>query len=405
MAFPDDLSDVVVFKIHPAIGIARVAKNDDFFVFGTDPGTYKSNKRMKRQAVKFRVFAYGENHVGLGELTPAVMDSLGIAPVWSAKVANRKIAFMESEPLSSNVHVVRGEAASDDANEGKLTGALADFEEGREIPLGQITGEGVFIPPKAGVHRKTLGLPVPNYPNFTNEIADGSSDGIVSVTLGGPDAVPPVLPACIVVAPGDYSPDAMPQQTPGESLLLRLRRDLASAPTGGTLHNETTRKLDEAALQPCTGDFAPGFEVSFGGRGEVRDIATLFHTAANNPLIEPGELRVRYRASPADPGAEFGQLTSGLCSPWQTDFTACVGYWSENLPARAFLDEDDQVGVQVYRKKYDDRRSFIPPGDKLTNGDDFERHQDEVGVVRIRDGRQIETEREPGDNIVEDGTS
>jgi len=34
MAFPSDLSDVVVFKIHPAIGIARLSMNEDYFVFG-----------------------------------------------------------------------------------------------------------------------------------------------------------------------------------------------------------------------------------------------------------------------------------------------------------------------------------------------------------------------------------
>src|SRR6202035_833514 len=93
MAFPSDLSDVVVFKVPPAIGVARLSANDDYFIFGSDPGSYKSNNLMKRQAVQFRVFAYGDNHVGLGELTPDLMDSLNITAVWSAKVANRKIAY------------------------------------------------------------------------------------------------------------------------------------------------------------------------------------------------------------------------------------------------------------------------------------------------------------------------
>jgi hypothetical protein len=83
MAFPNDLSDVVVFKIHPAIGIARLARNDDYYVHGNDPGTYKSNALMKRQAVQFKIYAYGENHIGLGELTPTVMGNLKIKAVWS----------------------------------------------------------------------------------------------------------------------------------------------------------------------------------------------------------------------------------------------------------------------------------------------------------------------------------
>jgi len=55
MAFPDDLSDVVVFKLHPAIGVERVDNNDDHYVFGQGPANYKSGKKMKRQAVQFRL--------------------------------------------------------------------------------------------------------------------------------------------------------------------------------------------------------------------------------------------------------------------------------------------------------------------------------------------------------------
>ena len=119
MAFPQDLSDVIVIKIHPAIGIARVSKSPDYFIHGTHPPLYKSNGLMKRQAVQFRLFAYGENNVGLGELTQEVMTTLGISAVWSAKVANRKIAYIENVPLSSMTHVIAAEAASNDANQAR----------------------------------------------------------------------------------------------------------------------------------------------------------------------------------------------------------------------------------------------------------------------------------------------
>jgi hypothetical protein len=399
MAFPNDLNDVVVFKIHPAIGIARVSKSDDYFIYGAPPSSYKSNGLMKRQAVKFRLFAYGENHVGLGELTPKVMQKLGITPVWSAKVANRKIAFLERVPLSGNQHVLSAEASSNDANDGQLSSSLADFAEGDTIPLGQITGDGTFIPPKAGVFRKRPGIRVPNYPNFTAEIADTSCDGSISCALNGIRNSPPVLPACIIVAPGDYSPDVDPEPIRRYSLLIRLQQDIAVATDNGpgTIHNQVARELDEAALRPCTGDFAPGFEVSFGGGGEVPDLRALFYRSGRDEFIDPREIRVRYRQAAGDPGAVRGQLTSGLCSPWQTDFTACVGYWASTLPESAFLDEDDLVEVNVYRKEYGDTGPFP---ETLTNGDDFERHQDKVGIVRRRNARQIETERRPGDNIV-----
>jgi hypothetical protein len=405
MAFPEDLRDVVVLKIHPAIGIARVSKNDEFFVFGTSPGSYKSNGLMKRQAVQFRIFAYAANNVGLGELTSSVLSSLQIKAVWSAEVANRKCLYTARNPEGgpplpdAEERAFGASASSDDAQQGRLVGRLPGFAEGEAVPLGQITSNGVFIPPRAGVFREIPGDPVPNYPDFTPRIADSTSDGIIRVALDGPAQNIPVLPAWIVVAPGDYSPDVDPQPVESESLPIKLKAVLGSSgATAGNIHNETARRLDEMAIQPCTADWSPGFETSMGGRSEVPDIKALFYSSQTDPLIHAGEMRIRPKGSPADTGAIPGQLTSGLCSPWQTDFTACIGYWSEDLPTTAFLDEATQTPVRVYRKEYSNFSASAP---RLTSGDDFERHQDKIGIVRIVNSRQIETERNPGDDIVD----
>jgi hypothetical protein len=405
MAFPSDLSDVVVLKIHPAIGIARVSKNDDHFVFGSDPGTYKSNGLMKRQAVQFRIFAYGENNIGLGELTPKVLTSLGIGAVWSAQVANRKCRYTAREQglPDADQRAFGASASSDDAQQGRLTGKLPGFAEGAAIPMGQITSTGLFIPPKAGVFREVPGTPVPDYPNFTARIADSSCDGVIRVKLDGAAAQVPVLPAWIIVAPGDYSPDVDPEPVPGESLLTRLKGLLGSGGGGasGNDHNLTARTIDEMAIRPATSDWAPGFETSFGSRSEVTNIRALFYNSQTDPLIQSGEMRIRPKAGPTETGAIPGQLSSGLCSPWQTDFTACIGYWSENLPTTAFLDEDNQMPVRLYRKPYS---NFSPSAPRLTKGDDFERHQDKIGITRTANGRLIETERGPGDDIVDPST-
>jgi len=403
MAFPNDLSDVVVLKIHPAIGVARISKNDEFFVFGTTPATYKSNGLMKRQAVQFRIFAYAANNVGLGELTPAVLTSLNIKAVWSAQVANRKLRFtaLQNSQPNPDERLFGASASSDDAQQGKLTGKLPGFAEGQSIPLGQITPTGLFIPPKAGVFRETAGAPVPNFPRHTFQIADTTSDGIVRVALDGPAQSVPVLPAWIIVAPGDYSPDVDPEPNVSNSLLVKLRAELGSAAgTSVNIHNETARRLDEMAVLPCTSDWLPGFETSMGFRSEVPDIKALFYNSQTDPLIHAGELRVKPKASATETGAVPGQLTSGLCSPWQTDFTACIGHWAEDLPLEAFLDEANQTRVEIYRKKYSD---FGGSSGTLSDGDDFERHQDKIGVVRVVNGRPIETERNPGDDIVDTG--
>jgi len=399
MAFPQDLSNVIVFKLHPAIGVARLSDSDEYFVFGRDPGTYKSNGLMRRQAVQFRIFAYGEDHMGLGELTPAVMETLGIKATWSARVGNRKIAKWRNVPLGGTDFVISAQASSDDANAGKLIGRLPDFAEGAEIPLGQITGTGLFIPPKGDVFRQTANEPIEPYPARSKTVADTTCDGSVTVTLAHEQRTLPVLPACIVVSPQDFSPDVNPDPTPGEMLLEFLKDGLQipSSVPPGNLHNQTARAIDHAALRPATSDFAPGIEVCMGGsRTEVLDLKGIFYQTSQDPTVDPREMRVRYKTSPTDPGAVLGQLTSGLCSPWQGDFTACVGYWGEHLPTEAFLDEDSSVAVQVFRKRYAE-----PDGETLSSGDDFNRHVDKIGVVREVSGKLVETERGPGDDIVD----
>lgn len=397
MAFPDDLSDVVLFKIHPAIGIARFSRNDDFYVFGKDPGQYKSNGVIKRQAVQFRIYAYGDNHVALGELTPKVMSALNITAVWSARVGNRKIARHKGTPLSGSAFVISAQASSNDANSGQLVGSLPGYDEGGQIPFGQITATGLFIPPIARAFRERAGDPLPHFPG-SPAAADNSCDGVVSVQLAKAGQNLDVLPACIVVSPQDYSPDT----SEPTSLVEFFKRELqisSSAPVGN-LHNQAARTLDEMALQSTTERFSPGVEASFGdATTEVTSVKSVFYLNSQDPRVDPRESRVRYKASLADtgPGAVPGQLTSGLCSPWQSDYSACIGFWGEHVPPRAFRDEDTSTQVNFFRIKYDD----TSPSAATLSGDPdaIDRHIDQAGVVRLQAGKKVETEREPGDDM------
>jgi len=394
MAFPSDLSDVVVFKVHPAIGVARLSANDDYFIFGSDPGSYKSNNLMKRQAVQFRVFAYGDNHVGLGELSADVLDALNITAVWSAKVANRKISRQLQEPLAGAPSAISAEASSD-AKGGRLTGSLAGFDEGAAIPMGQITADGVFIPPKTGVFRKTAGDDVPGFPGSAT-VVDNSCDGMVTVSLVKDGKALDVLPACIVVCAHDFSPDV----DPDTSLLDALKDALQISPKAspGNLHNQAARNLDEAALAPGTGIFDPGIEMSLNTpTSEVLNVQGVFYQNSQDPRVDPREMRVRYKSAPTDQGAVPGQLTSGLCSPWQSDYTACVGFWTDHLPPDVFRDVSASDSVRLFRKQ---RADTSPLAATLRSGDDF-LLVDQVGVARLRSGKLVETER-TGD--IGDGT-
>jgi hypothetical protein len=390
MGFPSDLSDVVVFKVHPAIGIARLSVNDDFFIFGSDPPTYKSNNLVKRQAVQFRILAYGDNHVGLGELTPPVMTALSMTAVWSAKVANRKVAHWLNTPLDGTASVI-GASARSDVNDGQLIGSLPGFDEGGSVPLGQITSTGVFIPPKTKVIRKSVGADLPGFPGSA-DFADNSCDGMVTVRLTTDGRIWDVLPACIVVCAHDFSPDVNAKETPpDENLSHWLKTNLGVSPTAspGNLHNQTARNLDEAALEPGTGRFLPGIEMSLEENTEVHDLKAVFYQSSQDPRVDPREVRVRYKVAPTDPGAVPGQLTSGLCSPWQSDYIACVGFWTDHLPPEVFLNEQSSTTVQLFREQLADTSSSAAT---LTTANDF-LLVDQIGVARLKSGKLVETER------------
>jgi hypothetical protein len=393
MAFPNDLSDVVVFKMHPAIGIARLSRNDNHYAFGKDPGNYKSDGLMKRQAVQFRIYAYGDNHVGLGELTPQVITALSITAVWSAKVGNRKIAWRRGTPLSGSAFVISAEASSDDPNAGQLIGFLPGFDEGAAIPLGQITATGLFIPPKARAFRSRAGDTLPHYPG-NDQVADNSCDGVITVRLTKAGQSLDVIPACIAVVPQDFSPDT----SEATSLVDYFKRELQISRSAaiGNLHNEAARTLDELALKSTTERFHPGVEMSFT---EVPSVKSICYLNSQDPRIDPRESRVRYKTSLGDtgPGAVPGQLTSGLCSPWQSDYAACIGYWAEHLPVQAYLDEETSTIVNLFRKTYADTSSSAVTLENDPDG--IDRHIDKAGVVRLKSAKKVETEREPGDDM------
>jgi hypothetical protein len=75
---------------------------------------------------------------------------------------------------------------------------------------------------------------------------------------------------------------------------------------------------------------------------------------------------------------------------------ACVGYWAEHLPREAYLDEEEQTAVQVFRRQYADTS---PNPATLDTGDEYDQFVDRIGVVRFRNGKLVETERGTGDDF------
>ena len=99
----------LVYRIHPAIGVARVgdAPGDDDFFIGpevpevTPPGPRKKNGFVLRQAARFRVYAY-RRVAGRLELDGEVRPGFGgvVDIRWTVHPANRKAAFVEFDGLA-----------------------------------------------------------------------------------------------------------------------------------------------------------------------------------------------------------------------------------------------------------------------------------------------------------------
>jgi len=164
-----DVEKIRYCRIHPALGIARVGNSPEAYFIGPeapgevpDPrGGFKDELgRVKRQAARFRVYAYGEPDAGgkenvLGELT------CGDATIaWKVHLANKKASFREFRGRYDpggpwrNVQIPLGSpqrAALDiDGGEQTVSGASAAGPRfvGHFGPLSKIapppdTGEGV----------------------------------------------------------------------------------------------------------------------------------------------------------------------------------------------------------------------------------------------------------------------
>ena len=56
--------------------------------------------------------------------------------------------------------------------------------------------------------------------------------------------------------------------------------------------------------------------------------------------------------------AQPGELTQGLCSPWQNDFRECVCYyWASSRPDYVNVDEAGGAGKNWLQKKADDPKT------------------------------------------------
>ena len=388
MAYPDDLDNVAVFKIHPAIGVARLANNDDYYEFfeyeeKRNAGqardlAYMSTQNgihcIMRQAVQFKIFAYAKDGSEIGELSEVIMNQLGIQATWKATVVNRKLNNFSG----GSTPVVEAEALANSGESKRLDGNNP-WRDGK-VWLGDITGDGLFIPPKGGAYRKTKNTTIPPYErdgiyyyNRDNDILDTTSDGSISVKLDGAGNLP-ILPACVIVAPQQHSPDVNPGDINNSRNrdFVRETRELLNIPENATLRG-SGYDMDLAMMRTINAEYSPGMEVCLNPGDALPEPENAFYPRGQQHIDE-NEIRPSYEAGNADHGA----LTAGLCSAWQTDLNACLNWWTAEFPNELAYDEDPDTR-KLARKK------FAASGPQMDDPEDLNAYIDMMGIGRDLD--------------------
>jgi hypothetical protein len=228
-----------VYKIHPAIGVARVGNHGSAFFIGPEapgsPGveiaadgtetavtTYKEDGRVKRQAARFRVFEYDEDVAGnlqlVGEVGPDVQVE------WSVDLVNRKAALDHvAGPAARRNRTVTDRASLVIRCPQPVTVSGRDHKPevvsgkflGKDVYLGEIQtdhdGRLIVLGGRGASGSVPPGAPLNNFAN-NDRWHDDVSDGPVSasVTLPGQKPVAVHEQAWVVVAPPDFAPAVDP---------------------------------------------------------------------------------------------------------------------------------------------------------------------------------------------------
>lgn len=232
------------YKVHPAIGIARVGDSPDEFFVGPervgerpDPaGGFKDDRcRIRRQAARFRIFAHHDDG-GATEVTDAEAEI-----TWTAHLANSKAAYPNrgnDEPAADLV-IDPGARTLDRPNRrAELTGGTIRFAGAprTEVPLGELrTDEAgrLLVLGGHGCAASPLGNGIGNFwanPGWYDDVSDGPVTA--SIVLRGSRESPPVAPAWVIVGPPKFAPDLDSTTTLWDRLRQRMvELGLLPAPT------------------------------------------------------------------------------------------------------------------------------------------------------------------------------
>ncbi|MCG7868788.1 MAG: LodA/GoxA family CTQ-dependent oxidase [Candidatus Thiodiazotropha taylori] len=383
--------EIAYMKIHPAIGVARLANNTDYFEFFeahakgfSPPHEYMSDgergdpkpglDRLKRQAVKFKVFAYDSNNILLGELHELIP---GAEVHWSAKVANRKLFnYTRKSPIQANLNSIEAQGTATSSTDLVPLNGQNPWDPTEEINLGSISGDGLFIPARGDVVRKDPNSTIDPFPADQSgylQTTDSTCDGEIHAAVfdeNGSPFVKDIISAWIVSAPSQHALTLTPAVA--EEMNNNFGRFLPSNANqnkdwikatkvllgiNGVIFDPTG--LDVPMMRTLNADYKPGMEVNIEGTSRLEsgiNPADFFYPRGIGPI---GQNEIRIQPSTAQSAGTLpGQLTSGLCSTWQGDMVACLNYWTAENPNQAYI--RNQQETVIYEEGNVNRQMTTP---------------------------------------------
>lgn len=208
----------IVYKIHPAIGVARVGNSpDEFFIgperMGEQPapqGGFKDAQcRVKRQAARFRIYAHHGNGT-VEEITKAKADI-----TWTVHLANKKAAFggRGNSGSASDLTIDPGPRTVNGPNQQQL------FDNGKikfsgasatTVPLGEIRSDPnnhLLVLGGLGTSASPSNSGMGDFwknPGWYDDISDGPVTA--TIKLLSDNSTPAVTGAWVIVAPPKFSP-------------------------------------------------------------------------------------------------------------------------------------------------------------------------------------------------------
>lgn len=247
------------YKIHPAIGVARLGNSPGEFFIGPErigerpnpPGGFKDAQcRVKRQAARFRIFAHHDDGT-IEEITDAEADI-----TWTVHLVNKKAAYAGrgNSESASDLTIDPGARSTTGPDQQKLfDNGVIRFagEPVTTVPLGEMRSDDenrLLVLGGAGKSASPAGNGIID---FWGNVGwyDDISDGPVSATIKirATNATPAVVGAWVICAPPKFAPHQDSPTTLYDRVFQAMvDAGLATAPSSSTYTNDIYPILQRA---------------------------------------------------------------------------------------------------------------------------------------------------------------